>query len=80
MAMAGMRALTIVGAISVVFVGGAHAAELKIVDVKAYAFLEHAGKLSDDLVGREQFVDALKGLAREACTARCDRLASNWEG
>jgi hypothetical protein len=28
---------------------GAEAAELKIVDVKAYVFLEYAGKLPDDL-------------------------------
>ena len=69
MAMAGMRALTIVAAMSIVFIGGAHAAELKIVDVKAYAFLEHAGKLSDDLVGRKSLVDAPKGGAPGGDTA-----------
>ncbi len=43
-------------------VGGAEAAQLKIVDVRAYAFLEHAGKLSDDLLsGGESLVDAPKG-------------------
>jgi len=36
-------------AFSFALVGGVQAADLKIVDVKAYAFLEHAGKLSDDL-------------------------------
>jgi hypothetical protein len=69
MAMAGKRALTIVAAMSVMFVGGGHAAELKIVDVKAYTFLEHAGKLSDDLVGRESLVDAPKGGAPGGDTA-----------
>ena len=69
MAMTGMRASTVVAAMSVVFVGGGHAAELKIVDVKAYTFLEHAGKLSDDLVGRELLVDAPKGGAPGGDTA-----------
>ena len=45
------------------------AGELKIVDVKAYAFLEHAGKLPDDLVGREPLVDAPKGGAPGGDTA-----------
>ena len=40
--------------VSVVLAGGADAAQLKIIDVKAYAFLEHAGKLSDDLVSGGQ--------------------------
>ena len=33
--------------------GGANAAELGIVDVKASAFLEHSGRLSNDLIGGE---------------------------
>jgi len=46
-------------AFSFALVGGVQAADLKIVDVKAYAFLEHAGKLSDDLVSSGQsLVDA----------------------
>src|SRR5271167_4858089 len=80
MAMAGMRALTIVAAMSLVFVGGAHAAELRIVDVKAYAFLEHAGKLSDDLVGRESLVDAPKGGAPGGDTATCLLVDFTFEG
>jgi hypothetical protein len=49
--------------------GAAQAAELKIVDVKAFAFLEHAGKLSDDLVGGETLIDAPKGGAPGGDTA-----------
>jgi hypothetical protein len=50
--------------------GGVQAADLKIVDVKAYAFLEHAGKLSDDLVSSGQsLVDAPKGGALGGDTA-----------
>jgi hypothetical protein len=48
-----------VAAASFACFAGAHAAELKIVDVRAYVFLEHAGKLSDDLVGGDALVDAL---------------------
>ena len=56
--------------ISFALVGGAEAAQLKIVDVKAYAFLEHAGKLSDDLVGVSQsLVDVPKGGALDGDTA-----------
>ena len=49
--------------------GGAHAAELKIVEVKAYAFLERAGKLSDDLVGGDGLVNAPMGGAPGGDTA-----------
>jgi hypothetical protein len=57
-------------AFSFALVGGVHAADLKIVDVKAYAFLEHAGKLSDDLVSSGQsLVDAPKGGALGGDTA-----------
>jgi hypothetical protein len=50
-----------VAILSFAFAGGAGAAQLKIVDIKAYAFLEHAGKLSDDLVGGPGLVDAPSG-------------------
>jgi hypothetical protein len=49
--------------------GAAEAAELKIVDVRAFVFLEHAGKLSDDLVGGDALVDAPKGGAPGGETA-----------
>jgi hypothetical protein len=55
---------------SLALAGAAHAAELKIIDVKAYAFLEHAGKLSDDLIGNDQsLVDAPRGGALGGDTA-----------
>ena len=58
-----MSAFRVTAAVmSVALAGGADAAELKIVDVKAYAFLEHAGKLSDDLLSIDQsLVDAPRG-------------------
>jgi hypothetical protein len=56
--------------VSFVLAGSAGAAQLKITDVKAYAFLEHAGKLSDDLVSSgESLVDAPKGGALGGDTA-----------
>ncbi len=58
-----------VAAASLAYFGAAEAAELKIVDVKAFAFLEHAGKLSDDLVGGDALVDAPKGGAPGGETA-----------
>ena len=45
-----LRVGAIASVVSFVLAGGAGAAQLKITEVKAYAFLEHAGKLSDDLV------------------------------
>ena len=58
-----MSALRAAAAVmSFALAGGAQGAELKIVDVKAYAFLEHAGKLSDDLLSIDQgLVDAPRG-------------------
>jgi len=41
--------------------GGAQAVEIKIIEVKVYAFLEHAGKFSDDLLGGPRLVNAPKG-------------------
>ena len=49
--------------------GSAHAAELKIVDVKAYVFLERAGKLSEDILAGPALVDAPKGGAPGGDTA-----------
>jgi hypothetical protein len=56
-------------AVGLVLAGGAHAAEIRIVEVKAYVFLEHAGKLSDDLLGGPGLVDAPKGGAPGGDTA-----------
>ena len=57
------------------------AAELKIVDVKAYAFLEHAGKLSDDLISSDQsLVDAPRGGALGGDTATGVLLDFTFEG
>ena len=39
----------------------AMAAELKITDIKAYLYLEHAGKLSDNIVGAPPFENLAKG-------------------
>jgi hypothetical protein len=39
----------------------ATAAELKITDIKAYLYLEHAGKLSDNIVGAQPFENVAKG-------------------
>jgi hypothetical protein len=61
-------------------VSGAQAAELKIVDIKAYAFLERAGKLSDDLVGGEALVDAPKGAALGGDTATALLIDFTFEG
>jgi hypothetical protein len=60
--MGGLRVGAVASVVLFVLAGGALAAQLKITDVKAYAFLEHAGKLSDDLVSSgESLVDAPKG-------------------
>src|SRR5271166_138119 len=59
---------------------GVHAAEFKIVDIKAYAFLEHAGKLSDDLIGGDTLVDAPKGGAPGGDTATGLLLDFTFEG
>jgi hypothetical protein len=67
--------------VSFALVGGAEAAQLKIVDVKAYAFLEHAGKLSDDLVGSgESVVDAPKRGALGGDTATGLLIDFTFEG
>jgi hypothetical protein len=78
----GLRAVTAmsVGWIASAFPASAQAGELKIVDIKAYAFLEHAGKLSDDLVGGEALVDAPKGGALGGDTATALLIDFTFEG
>ncbi len=77
--MSALRAAAAVA--SLALTGGVQAAELKIVDVKAYAFLEHAGKLSDDLVGSgESLVDAPRGGALGGDTATGLLLDFTFEG
>ena len=69
-----------VAAVSIASAACAQAAELKIVDIKAYAFLEHAGKLSDDLIGGDTLVDAPKGGAPGGDTATGVLLDFTFEG
>ncbi len=69
-----------VAAVSIGSDACALAAELKIVDIKAYAFLEHAGKLSDDLIGGDALVDAPKGGAPGGDTATGVLLDFTFEG
>jgi hypothetical protein len=67
--------------VSLAFLGVAHAAQLRIVDVKAYAFLEQAGKLSDDLLTSGQsYVDAPKGGALGGDTATGLLIDFTFEG
>ena len=66
--------------VSIASAACAQAAELKIVDIKAYAFLEHAGKLSDDLIGGDTLVDAPKGGAPGGDTATGVLLDFTFEG
>src|SRR5271163_2506758 len=76
-----MSALRAAAVVSLALAGGAEAAELKIVDVKAYAFLEHAGKLSDDLVGGGQsLIDAPRGGALGGDTATSLLIDFTFEG
>ena len=79
-----MRGLHVGAVASVVWFvvsGDAGAAQLKITDVKAYAFLEHAGKLSDDLVSSgESLVDAPKGGALGGDTATGLLIDFTFEG
>jgi hypothetical protein len=77
-----MSALRAAAAIaSMALAGGAEAAELKIVDIKAYVFLEHADKLSDDLVSSGQsLVDAPRGGAPGGDTATGVLLDFTFEG
>lgn len=56
-----MRRFVIVVAALAAFAGQAQGAEVRIVDVKAYLFLEHTGKFSDNIVGAPPFADLPKG-------------------
>src|SRR6202020_1437642 len=79
--MGALRVGAVASVVSFVLAGGAQAAQLKIVDVKAYAFLEHAGKLSDDLVsGGQSLVDAPKGGALGGDTATGLLIDFTFEG
>jgi hypothetical protein len=79
--MGGLRVGAVASAVLFVLAGGALAAQLKITDVKAYAFLEHAGKLSDDLVSSgESLVDAPKGGALGGDTATGLLIDFTFEG
>jgi hypothetical protein len=79
--MGGLRVGAVASVVSFVLAGGAGAAQLKITDVKAYAFLEHAGKLSDDLVSSgESLVDAPKGGALGGDTATGLLIDFTFEG
>ena len=79
--MGGLRVGAVASFVSFVLAGGAGAAQLKITDVKAYAFLEHAGKLSDDLVSSgESLVDTPKGGALGGDTATGLLIDFTFEG
>ena len=79
--MSAFRAGVGVAVASLTLTGAARAAELRIVDVKAYAFLEHAGKLSDDLDSSgESLVDAPRGGALGGDTATGLLLDFTFEG
>jgi hypothetical protein len=77
-----MSALRVIAAAtSLALAGTAQAADLKIIDVKAYAFLEHAGKLSDDLLTIDHsVVDAPRGGALGGDTATGLLLDFTFEG
>ena len=70
-----MGRMGLAGALSVLgLLAGAEAADLKsadvkILDVKAYAYLERAGKLSDNLIGGPPLVDVPRGGALGGDTA-----------
>ena len=79
--MGGLRVGAVASVVWFVVAGNAGAAQLKITDVKAYAFLEHAGKLSDDLVtSGESLVDAPKGGALGGDTATGLLIDFTFEG
>jgi hypothetical protein len=60
--------------------GGANGAEVKIVTISAYVFLEHAGKLSNDLVGGQGLVNAPRGGAPGGDIATALFLEFTFEG
>jgi hypothetical protein len=67
-------------ALALAFFGDAGAAELKVVDVRAYVFFEHAGELSDDLIGGPALVNASRGGAPGGETATAVLLDLTFEG
>ena len=69
-----------IGVLLFALIASADAAELKIVDTKAYAFLEHAGKLSEDLIGGPALVDAPNGGAPGGDTATGILIDLTFEG
>jgi hypothetical protein len=79
--MRGLRVGAAASVVSILLASAAGAAQLKILDVKAYAFLEHAGKLSDDLVsGGQRLVDAPRGGALGGDTATGLLIDFTFEG
>jgi hypothetical protein len=79
--MGGLRIGIAWALISFGLAGGVHAAQLKIIEVKAYAFLEHAGKLSDDLVSSgESMIDTPRGGALGGDTATGLLIDFTFEG
>jgi hypothetical protein len=79
--MRGLRVGAVASIVSLILAGSAGAAQLKITDVKAYAFLEHAGKLSDDLVSSgEKLVDTPRGGALGGDTATGLLIDFTFEG
>src|SRR6185312_10915711 len=79
--MRGLRVGVAASVVSILLASAAGAAQLRILDVKAYAFLEHAGKLSDDLVsGGQRLVDAPRGGALGGDTATGLLIDFTFEG
>jgi hypothetical protein len=79
--MAGFRTAGAASALALALAAGAaQAAELKITDVKAYAFMERAGRLSDNLIGGDGLVDAPRGGALGGDTATGVLLDFTFEG
>jgi hypothetical protein len=77
--MGALRAAVAVAAFALV--GGVQAADLKIIDIRAYLFLEHAGTLSNDLISSDEtLVDAPKGGAPGGDTATGLLLDFTFEG
>jgi hypothetical protein len=72
--------LALAAAVLAASVAQAECADLKIVDIKAYVFLERAGHLSNDLVGGEPLVNTPRGGALGGDTATAVMLDLIFEG
>ena len=72
--------LALAAAILAASLGETQCADLKIVDIKAYVFLERAGRLSDDLVGGEPLVNTPRGGALGGDTATAVMVDLVFEG